>query len=434
MNKIVGKMAREAYEKYPFYKWCYDKAGISPEELEKGNVPVIDKTAFFEYEDEKGQPYYYYKGLNAEHPDAFIAQTTGTTGRPLQVLFTKRDSAMKTALETRFSDIIKRDGELRTLYPSETSEHMLNIYAISGIHEKQFFFPAGSLEEKLSLLKRARPHIIFDLTTDIIRYMVKNEIDMAEYGIEYVVYLRLEPSLKEKIRKQVKPCSVFGAIDALMAAFGCPLNEERRHLYSPECIYEVLNENGEVTETGEGLLVSTLPLKGFPLIRYTNRDRVKSVESHCECGYTGRDLEFLGREHGVKIPTAEEVMIDYERVFEAFMDKPYTDRVMTALMDVEEEGRPENILATLIECEVKEPTLDKEMSVEVMWIGSGNVFPRHLKYLPVIYVPKGTIPWSTLGRMKSYVKLTSGASAETLKLYGYFINIVEQTTGWHIVR
>jgi hypothetical protein len=433
MNK-VGEMAKEAYKKYPFYKWCYDKAGISPEELEQGKVPVIDKSAFFEYEDEKGVPYYYYKGLNMEDPDTFVARTTGTTGRPLEVLFTKYDLPMKTALETRFSDIIEREGELRTLYPGETSEHMLGIYGIQGNYEKQFFFPRGTLEKKLAYLKKARPHVVFDITTDVIRYLVKNEVNMAEYGLEYVIYLRMEPSLKEKLKKQVKLCSVFGAIDALMVAFGCPLDEERRHLYSPDAIYEVFTEDGEVQETGEGLLVSTFSLKGFPLIRYTNRDRVQIAESSCECGYTGRDLDFLGREHGVKVPTPEEVMIDYERVFEAFMEKPYTERVMTAFMDIEEDGIPENILATFIECDVEEPKLDEGMAVEVMWVGSGNVYERHLKYLPVIYVPNGTIPWSTLGRLKSYVKLTAGASEETRKLYEHFMDIVEKVTEWQIIR
>jgi phenylacetate-coenzyme A ligase PaaK-like adenylate-forming protein len=434
-KKEIGKLAREAYQRYPFYKWFYRKAGLSPEDLEKGIVPVVDKYDFFAYEDEKGAPYYQFEELNLDDPDIFLARTTGIAGRPLEIVLTRDTTVWTRCLQERFSDLLERDGELRILFSEETSKHLLNLFRTKKERTKALLLPRGTLNEKLAFLKKNKPHILFDSTNTAAQYFVDNNVNLADYGIQYVLYVKEAPLLRKALKRQgLQLVSAFIGLDTAIAGFGCPLNEERKHLYSPLCLYEVLTDKGVLLPSGRGLLVSTIPSEPFPLIRYTSRDNVELPESRCDCGYGGHDIYFLGRENSVIVPTESEVLVEYERVLDAFRDKPYAQNVLTTYMDVEENGTFKNILATFIGCDVDKPHLDEDMSVEVMWIGASDVLDTHLRYLPVIYVPKDTIPWEKWGLSGSFLDLTTEHTQENQEAAEHFASIVEQVTSWQVRR
>jgi phenylacetate-CoA ligase len=290
---------RRCYEAVPFYRQAFDARRLTPADIRSLDdlhlLPFTDKEAF-----RTNYPY----GLFAVPRRQLVRlhASSGTTGQPTIVGYTRRDLATWSDLVARFlvmagvtDESVVQVGFGYGLFTGGFGLH----YGIERVGALVVPASSGNTRRHLNLIR--------DLgTTDLVctpSYAlniaeVAEEIgfDMAHSALRHAI-LGAEP-WSEPMRREIERRLGVQAYDnyGLSEVMGPGVSGECAaknglHLFEDQFIPEVIDpQTLEPLPAGrEGELVLTAVNKeALPVLRYRTRDRVRLIDAPCPCGRTLR--------------------------------------------------------------------------------------------------------------------------------------------------
>jgi len=302
----LQKIVSYVYERVPHYRKKFEEAGVKPEDIK--SLEDVRKLPFTTKEDLfVDYPY----GLLAVPKEEIVRVHTssGTTGKPKAIFFTKNDIELGAELIAR---CLVMTGTTRgdVLQNSMTYGLFTGAFVMHYGAEKVgvFVVPAGpgNTERQLELMQLFGTTCVH-MTPSYALYVASL---IAERGIRDRLnlkraYLGAEPYSEETRRKieemlgiDVYNCYGLSEMGGPGVGFECPA-KDGLHIWEDAYLIEVVNpQTGEPVEDGEvgELVITSLCREAMPLIRYRTRDLTRVIPEPCSCGRTHKRISrMLGR-------------------------------------------------------------------------------------------------------------------------------------------
>lgn len=293
----LQKTVKKVYESVPFYKNALKARGIEP-----GDIKSLDdiKKLPFTYKQDLRDNYPY--GLFAEPMDKIIRlhASSGTTGKPSVVGYTKRDIS-------NWADMIARclvmagggkNDVVQVAYGYGLFTGGLGAhYGAERLGAAVVPISGGNTARQLMLMQ--------DFGTTVLACTPSYALFLAEEGINAGIDFKKLPiragvfgaePWTENMRKQIESKMDITALDiyGLSEVMGPGVSMEcmakqGSHIYEDHFIAEVIDpDTGEVLPYGQQgeLVLTTITKEGIPLLRYRTRDISTLHPEVCACGRT----------------------------------------------------------------------------------------------------------------------------------------------------
>ncbi len=296
------KTIERTFKNCPLYRKIWEEKGINPESVKS----LQDITRF---------PFTTRDDLRKNFPFGFLAlplekivrvhTSTGTTGKPKAIFFSKNDIEQA-------AELIARSMEMTGARPGDVFQNMMSYGLFTGgliFHygaEKLgvLVIPAGAgnTERQIQLMRDFKTTIIH-ITPSYALYLAdvleERRIDPRKDLNLRIIYLGAEPYSEETRNKieQIYGASVFNSyglseMNGPGVAFECEM-KEGMHLWEDNFILEVIDpKTGEPLPEGEEgeLVLSTINREAMPIIRYRTGDITYVYPDQCKCGRTHRRI------------------------------------------------------------------------------------------------------------------------------------------------
>jgi len=285
------------YRQVPFYRSRMQAAGLLPEDI--GTIENIDRLPFTTKQDMRDN---YPYGLFAV-PLAEIVRihaSSGTTGKPTVVGYTKRDIGIWSEVMARTLTAAgaNRQSFIQVAYGYGLFTGVLGVhYGAELIGASVIPVSSGNTSRQIMLMKDFGTTLLA-CTPSYALYIAET---LREMGLEpqnlalRVGVFGAEP-WSERMRKEIearlsiKAIDIYGLSEIIgpgvasecQCQDGLHINED--HFY-PEIINPQTGEKLPDGEKGE-LVLTTITKEGMPMIRYRTRDLTVLNHKPCACGRT----------------------------------------------------------------------------------------------------------------------------------------------------
>ena len=325
--KKLKKQLKYEYENSIFYKDRFDKAGITPKDIQAfedfQHVPTMTKDDQRWCQEESLRRFGHPYGMLAcapVHKIVRLSATSGTTGMPTLYTLTKHD--VRAVRELHFRKMWRmgfRPGDIM-LHALALSMFTGGVPVCDALQEFGLtMIPVGAeagVTRVLQFIELCKPHYI-RCTPSFAEYMIQRCPEVlgkpaSALGLKGMT-LGGEPggSIPE-VRRRLKEGFNFSRLfDNIGGShnfhgYSCletadSPNYKGMHLVSEDyCILELLEpetlKSLEIKDgvTGE-MCYTYIDWEGTPLLRYRLGDILQLTLSPCECGYTGMRFKILGR-------------------------------------------------------------------------------------------------------------------------------------------
>ncbi len=287
----------------PFYKQRFAKAGIAP-----GMVRCLDDLRRLPFTLKQDMRDNYPYGLFAVPLDQIVRihASSGTTGKPTVVGYTKRDIDTWAELMARsFAAAGATRGDVihnaygYGLFTGGLGAH----YGAERLGASVIPMSGGNTQKQMMIMQDFGSSVI-TCTPSYSLYLAEA---LQESGINLntlklrVGILGAEP-WSEEIRTEIerslgiKAIDIYGLSEIMGpgVAIECIEAQHGLHIWEDHFIPEIIDpESGEVLPEGERgeLVITTITKEGIPLVRYRTRDITRIIAEPCICGRTHRRLE-----------------------------------------------------------------------------------------------------------------------------------------------
>lgn len=288
---------RYAYERVPFYKERFDKAGVNPD-----RVKCLSDIEYFPYTTKDDLRDNYPLGLSAV-PRAELVRihgTSGTTGRPTLIGYTKRDLDTWSNLIARLATAVgvtREDvAQMAFGYGLFTGGFGLH-YGLEKIGCMILPLSSGNTERHLYMMEDMGTTVLIATPTYALYLseMIKEKgIDRSRLKLRVGLFggEGCTNEMRETIERNM---GIIATDNYGMCELGGPgvagecIERQGLHFaedcYLPEIIDSETLQVKPRGETGE-LVITTLAREGFPVIRYRTKDITKIDYEPCRCGRT----------------------------------------------------------------------------------------------------------------------------------------------------
>jgi phenylacetate-CoA ligase len=302
-----------AYEHVPHFSQAFDKAGVKPADLE--NLTDIARFPFTVKTDLRDN---YPFSMFAVPRDELLRvhASSGTTGRPTVVGYTKDDLAM-------WADLMARSLACAGARPGDVVHNAYGYGLFTGGLGAHYGaerlgctvvpMSGGGTERQVTLLADFGADILCatpSYALNIAEVAQSQGIDIAALPVRRGIF-GAEP-WSEAMRQQLqdtlglKAIDVYGLSEILGPGVACECDaaQDGLHGWEDHFLFEVIDpESLEVLPSGSSgeLVITTLTKQALPMIRYRTRDITQLSDEPCECGrthvrimrVTGRDDDML---------------------------------------------------------------------------------------------------------------------------------------------
>ncbi|MBM4140305.1 MAG: phenylacetate--CoA ligase [Nitrospira sp.] len=306
--KRLKQTVQRAYKNIPFYSDKFSKLNIKPKDI--NSLKDIKKLPFTTRENLREN---YPFGLLAVEREQVVRLHTssGTTGKPKAIFFTKKDINQAAELIARCLIMtgIKKDDVLQNMmtYGLFTGALIMH-YGAEKVGVLVIPAGPGHTKRQLALMqdfKTTTLHLTPSYALYLADVMSNEGLDPKRDFFLRRAYLGAEP-YSEETRKKIEK---FFSIDVFNSyglsemngpgvAFEC-MEKNGMHLWEDNFIIEIINpETGkEVAEGEKGeLVLTTLCREAMPILRYRTRDITMIIPGKCKCGRTHRRISrIIGR-------------------------------------------------------------------------------------------------------------------------------------------
>ncbi|MGB9803785.1 phenylacetate--CoA ligase family protein [Desulfofundulus sp.] len=293
-GSMLREMIRQVYQNSPFYRKKLDGAGVDPasikgvEDLEQ--VPFTDK---HELRDA------YPLGLMAvpEKQVVRIHSSSGTTGKPIIVPYTKKDVDVWAEMMARSLAMAGVSNRDRVQVTPGYGLWTAGIGFQAGVERLgAMAIPTGpgNTEKQLEMM--------IDLQTSVLIGTSSYGLLLAEEACKRGILDRIKLRLGifgserwgDKMRRRIEEIfnietfdiygltEIYGPGIAIDCPFHCGL-----HYWSDHLLFEIIDPvSGKQLPPGEEgeLVITTLTKEGMPLLRYRTHDITRLLPHACPCG------------------------------------------------------------------------------------------------------------------------------------------------------
>jgi len=289
-------------EKVPLYRDRFQKMGCSPSQLKS-----LDDLRRF--------PFTTAADLRESYPDGLLAvprsealrlhTSSGTTGRPKAIFFSRRDIDTAAGLMARAFCMtgVTRDDVFQNMmsYGLFTGGLMMH-YGAEKVGCLVIPAGPGTSERQLMLMQdfgTTLVHITPSYALYFTDFLEKKGIDPRRHLKLRRAFVGAEPYTEETRLKieaglglQVYNSYGLTEMNGPGVAFECEL-KSGMHVWEDNFILEIINpKTGEPAgegETGE-LVLTSINREAMPLLRYRTRDLTSIIPEPCPCGRTHRRI------------------------------------------------------------------------------------------------------------------------------------------------
>lgn len=300
-------IARYCYENVPFYYERFTKAGFDPSKIKQ--LSDIQYMPFTTKEDIRDT---YPFGLFAADKKKIVRihASSGTTGKPTVVGYTKQDLAVWSDLVARLcaaAGVTDEDiAQVCFGYGLFTGALGLH-YGLENLGAMVIPSSSGNSEKQLMLMKDLGTTAIIS-TPSYALYLSEVAKDLGytkdDFKLKYGLF-GSEGCTVEMRNKIEDAWGVFATdnygMSELMGpgvSYECEMRNGM-HIAEDHFLAEIIDSNtGDILGSGqEGeLVITTLTKEGFPVLRYRTKDISKIDTDECPCGRThARMSKIMGR-------------------------------------------------------------------------------------------------------------------------------------------
>ncbi|MFO7766042.1 MAG: phenylacetate--CoA ligase [Pelovirga sp.] len=304
LRRLQQTVAR-VYATVPFYRNAFDRVGVKPKDIKR-------------LEDIKRLPFTLKKDMRDNYPYGLFAvpleqivrihASSGTTGKPTVVGYTRRDIETWTELMARsFAAAGAHQGDVihnaygYGLFTGGLGAH----YGAERIGASVIPMSGGNTKKQLMIMQ--------DFGSTVLTCTPSYSLFLAEVAAEEGIDIRklklkvgilgAEP-WSEKMRQEIetklniKAIDIYGLSEILGPGVGIECIEAQNglHVWEDHFLLEIIDpDTQEVLPDGEKgeLVISTITKEGIPLIRYRTRDITRLIREPCICGRTHARIDRL---------------------------------------------------------------------------------------------------------------------------------------------
>jgi phenylacetate-CoA ligase len=367
--KRLQQTVQRVFATVPFYRESFLKAGVTPDRIK--SLDDLRRLPFTLKQDMRDN---YPYGLFAVPLDQIVRihASSGTTGKPTVVGYTRRDIDIWSELMARSfvaagahrGDVI-HNAYGYGLFTGGLGAH----YGAEKLGASVIPMSGGNTKRQIMIMQDFGSTVL-TCTPSYSLYLAEAA---AEEGIDFrqlklrVGIFGAEPwseSIRREIEEKlnIKAIDIYGLSEILGpgVAIECIEAQNGLHIWEDHFIPEIINpDTGEVLPLGERgeLVLTTITKEGIPMIRYRTRDITRLIPEACICGRTHVRLERMsGRSddmliiRGVNVfpSQIESVLIGIDGV------EPHYQLII---------DRDENLDTLEVQVEVNEQTFSDEIKV-----------------------------------------------------------------------
>lgn len=260
----------------------------------------------------------------AENNDSFLAVpmsrvvdivlSSGTTGKPVKVMYTERDLqrlAYNEEISFRSCGITADDTVLLTCTIDRCFIAGLAYFSgVRAIGASAIRNGHGSLESHLDLIGRLKPTAIVGVPTFLLRlglFLQEQGIEPVSSGIKSLICIG-EPvrgrnleflSVGEQLESVwgARVYSTYASSESITSFCECG-SQCGGHLHPDLAVLEIVDDAGKILPPGESgeVVITPLAMEGMPLVRFRTGDVSFIIDSPCSCGRNSVRLgPILGR-------------------------------------------------------------------------------------------------------------------------------------------
>lgn len=293
----LKETVQRVYDNVPFYRRKFDEAGMTP-----GDVKSLD--------DLQRLPFTVKQDLRDNYPFGLFAvpredvvrvhASSGTTGKPTVVGYTKNDIDMWSGLIARSlvmagggrNEVIQ-NGYGYGLFTGGLGVH----YGAEKLGATVVPVSGGNTARQLMLMQDFGATIL-TCTPSYALFLAEEGkragMDFRELPLKAGIFgaepwsERMRGQLEEKLN--ISAHDIYGLSEVLGPGVSMECQQKQgMHIYEDHFLAEVINpETGEQLPYGQQgeLVFTSLTKEAFPIIRYRTRDITTLIEEPCPCGRT----------------------------------------------------------------------------------------------------------------------------------------------------
>ncbi|OEU75892.1 MAG: phenylacetate--CoA ligase [Desulfuromonadales bacterium C00003068] len=303
--KRLKQTLERVYATVPFYQNMFKQAGLTPADIR--SLDDLRKIPFTYKQDMRDN---YPYGLFAVPLDQIVRihASSGTTGKPTVVGYTKRDIDMWSELMARSfaaagatsTDVIHNSYGYG-LFTGGLGAH----YGAERLGASVIPMSGGNTKKQMLIMKDFGSTVITctpSYSLYLAEALAEEGIDPSELKLR-VGILGAEPwseAMRAEIEAKlgIKAIDIYGLSEILGpgVAIECIEAQNGLHIWEDHFIPEIIDPaTGEVLPYGEKgeLVITTITKEGIPMIRYRTRDITRILPEPCICGRTHVRLERL---------------------------------------------------------------------------------------------------------------------------------------------
>jgi phenylacetate-CoA ligase len=378
----LAKQVQRVYERVPFYKDLFDKAGIDPHAV-RG------------LQDLPGLPFTKKTNLREQYPFGLFATplkevvrihaSSGTTGKPTTVGYTQNDIDMWAEVMARsLAGVGTSDEDIVQvaygygLFTGGLGAH----YGAERVGASVIPISGSNTQRQLMLMEDFGTTVIC-CTPSFALYLwdvaQQLELDVTKFPLKVGVF-GAEPwseAMRRDLEQKwnIKACDIYGLSEIIGPGVSCECVEAQDglHINDDHFLPEIINpETGEQLPEGEPgeLVITTLTKEAFPLIRYRTGDITRLTTERCICGRTNaRMARVFGRSDDMLIIRG--VNVFPSQVESVLLMSPQVEPHYKLIVD--RKGAMDNMD---VQVEIS-PALYKEVSEAILSMDDVTYFAEH---------------------------------------------------------
>lgn len=282
-----------AYRNVPFYHRIFDSVGVKPEDIKNyddlSKIPITTKSQLKNAKKE-------IIARNVDLNNCVECKTTGSTGNPLTLLFSKEDTPYAGASYDRvriengfrlFRDVLLIIGSPYVIPKGKKWYQYLGILRREGLNVYE------PLNTQIQICKKVKADAMWGYPSAIkilLKRVQENDIKEISPRSIFTASEVLNPETRNFINSvfNVDLFDVYGAWETGCMGWECS-EHAGYHMSMDTVLMEFVDENGELVNAGEKgkVVVTNLHSFAMPIIRYEIGDFAIPTDEECSCGRGG---------------------------------------------------------------------------------------------------------------------------------------------------
>jgi phenylacetate-CoA ligase len=301
--KRLQAVVERVYATVPFYRNKFREAKVLPEDIKK--LDDIRRLPFLTKQDLRDN---YPYGLFAVPMDQVVRihASSGTTGKPTVVGYTKRDIETWAEMMARALSAggASRGDIIHNAYGYGLFTGGLGVhYGAEKLGASVIPVSGGNTQRQITIMKDFKPTILTatpSYTLHLADVAKEMGVDFRSLDFKSGIF-GAEPwsgKMREQLEEELglKAVDIYGLSEVMGPGVAIECVEVRNglHIFEDHFIPEIIDpDTGKVLplgETGE-LVFTSITKEAFPVIRYRTRDITRFIPETCKCGRTHIRME-----------------------------------------------------------------------------------------------------------------------------------------------